>query len=633
MAMSSRARFTIKLVSITLVSAFLGVIPVAGQRPPCQPPVLSGIVPVFGAPGTPVTINGSSLEGTTAVTFDGTSVPFSVVPPGRIETRVPQLPPGQVTVTVSKPCGSAALPFQIVEPAQSCVLGVVPSSLAFTAVVGDTEVPPQTLSLSSFQPGVSFTVQETSPFLDIGTAFGITPAQLLVRADPTGLPVGGYSAILRIACSAGGGGAFTVPVTLSVVPAPPPGVPVLTSSPASLTYVTTQGVNAPPQSLMVRSSQSRNGLEVDFVAGSPISSRVQASPSSGTTPQTIAVSVMTADLAPSTYDFTLLLAPLGVGLMPTAVPLRVIVTQPPPGCSVVASPSSLFFTADAGGHKPPAQTVALTSPQGAVAFLAAGGPPLVSVSVTSGSTPAPLSVSISTTGLAAGTYTGMAAVGCASAGLGALQPIPVTVTVTAPGGELRATPSMLAFTGTRGGANPPAQTLSVTSTGAPLSFTAAASGSFLAVGPSGGTTPANLSVSVNLAGLAEGTYTGTVMLTSPGKPSVGVPVQLTVVPPPSLLMVSPSSLTFTTSQDVDPPSRTLTILSSGAPLNWSVSSVGSFLDVGPTSGTTPGSTFVAPRAVALFPGTYTGSVIVTAPGTGSLNVPVTLVVTANQPGS
>ena len=64
-----------------------------------------------------------------------------------------------------------------------------------------------------------------------------------------------------------------------------------------------------------------------------------------------------------------------------------------------------------------------------------------------------------------------------------------------------------------------------------------------------------------------------------------------------------------------------------------MSSVGSFLDVGPTSGTTPGSTFVAPRAVSLFPGTYTGSVIVTAPGTGPLNVPVTLVVTPTQSGS
>ncbi len=341
---------------------------------------------------------------------------------------------------------------------------------------------------------------------------------------------------------------------------------------------------------------------------------------------------MASDLAPSTYDFSLLLVPRGMDLLTVSVPVRVIVTQAPAGCSVVPSPASLSFTAEAGGPNPPAQTVSLISPQGAVAFLAAGGPPLVSVSATSGNTPASLSVSVNTTGLAAGTYSGMAAVGCASAGVGALQPIAVTVTVTAPGGELRASPPMLSFTGTRGGANPPAQTLSVTSTGAALSFSAAASGSFLAVAPSGGTTPANLSVSVNLAGLAEGTYSGTVMLASPGKPSVSVPVQLTVMPPPSLLMVSPTSLTFTTSQDVDPPSRTLTILSSGAPLNWSVSSVGSFLDVGPTSGTTPGSTFVAPRAVALFPGTYTGSVIVTAPGAGSITVPVTMVVTPSQTG-
>ncbi len=289
--MSSRARFTITLL---LVLVFLGGLPAAASAQEEAPariaeckPVLTSIVPVFGAPGTPVAINGNNLEGTTAVTFGGASVPFSVVPPSRIETSVPQVPPGKVTVTATKSCGSAALPFQVVAPAQSCVLGVVPPSLAFTAEVGDTEVPPQTLSLTSFQPGVSFTVQESSPFLSIGTAFGVTPAQLAVRADPTGLPVGGYSATLRIACSSGGGGLLTVPVTLSVFPPPPPGIPILNPSPASLTYITTQGANPPPQSLMVTSSQSRNGVEIDFVAGNPISPRVQASPGSGRTPQTI----------------------------------------------------------------------------------------------------------------------------------------------------------------------------------------------------------------------------------------------------------------------------------------------------------------------------------------------------------
>ncbi|HXT21901.1 MAG TPA: IPT/TIG domain-containing protein [Thermoanaerobaculia bacterium] len=602
--------------------------PASGARGECLPPTVSGVAPVFGAPGTPLVISGTNLDGTTAVTFAGTATSFTVTPPSRIETRVPQLQPGKAPVVVSKPCGSASAPFEVVAPAQSCVLGVVPQSLSFFANFGDTELPPQTISLTSFQPGVSFTAQEDSPFLDLGTAFGVTPAQLNVRANPTGLSVGG-SATIRIACASGGGGAIAVPVTLSVSPPPPVGDPRIRVAPSSFVFMAPQGTNPAPQQLMVTSSEARRNLQIEFRTATFPSSRLRVDPPQGTTPQVLTVSVTSDDLVPFIYDFMLFVSQRtseGPEIA-TWVPVRIFVTQPQPQCSVVGSPASLAFTAEAGGPNPPAQSVSLTSPQGNVGFIAAGGPPLVAVGSTSGNTPATLVVSVTTTNLAAGTYSGMAAVGCASAVAGGLQPIPVTVTVTAPGGELRAMPPMLSFVGTRGGPNPPAQTLVVSSTGTAVSFTAAASGSFLSVAPSGGTTPANLSASVNLAGLGEGSYSGTIMLASPGKPSVTVPVQLTVMPPPSLLMVSPTVLTFATTQDVDPPPRTLTILSSGAPLNWSVSSVGSFLTVGPVNGTTPSSTFVAPRAVALFPGTYTGAVNVTAPGTGSLSVPVTLVVT------
>jgi len=83
-----------------------------------------------------------------------------------------------------------------------------------------------------------------------------------------------------------------------------------------------------------------------------------------------------------------------------------------------------------------------------------------------------------------------------------------------------ASPSSLSFAYTIGGAVPTAQTIALTSSGAALSFTAAAttaSGSnWLSVTPTTGSTPTTLTVSVSTAGLAGGTYAGTIALTPGG---------------------------------------------------------------------------------------------------------------------
>ena len=85
-----------------------------------------------------------------------------------------------------------------------------------------------------------------------------------------------------------------------------------------------------------------------------------------------------------------------------------------------------------------------------------------------------------------------------------------------------------------------AQPLSVTSSDAsPLVFAASASttsgGNWLAVSPASGTAPASFSVSVTTTGLAAGSYTGSISLTSAGAANspLIVPVTLTVGAPPA----------------------------------------------------------------------------------------------------
>ncbi|MGA2274574.1 MAG: hypothetical protein ABSH00_13545 [Bryobacteraceae bacterium] len=88
------------------------------------------------------------------------------------------------------------------------------------------------------------------------------------------------------------------------------------------------------------------------------------------------------------------------------------------------------------------------------------------------------------------------------------------------GASMAASPTTLSFSYTTGAATPAGQSVSVTSLGSTLSFTAAAStvsgGNWLSVSPSSGTTPATLSVSINPAGVSSGIYQGGITVTPSG---------------------------------------------------------------------------------------------------------------------
>jgi hypothetical protein len=149
-----------------------------------------------------------------------------------------------------------------------------------------------------------------------------------------------------------------------------------------------------------------------------------------------------------------------------------------------------------------------------------------------------VTVTINTAGLSAGTYNGEVRI--ESAGVqGSPKIVPITLTLDPPAPPaLSVSPSSLSFTATAGGSNPAAKTLSVSNTGGgTLSFTASDAATWAAVSPTSGTAPADVSVSVNIAGLSAGTYTTDVTVSSAGATGspATVPVTLTVQsasPPP-----------------------------------------------------------------------------------------------------
>jgi uncharacterized protein (TIGR03437 family) len=239
------------------------------------------------------------------------------------------------------------------------------------------------------------------------------------------------------------------------------------------------------------------------------------------------------------------------------------------GTPLTISPSSVTINASLNGQ-PGTQTVTLsyqTFTQGAPSFSSNfstnQGQGWLSVSPASGTMTqaslagllytytATVTIQVDSTGIPGGSsYTGT--VNFTSAG--SILSLPVTMNVLAQATKYTVAPQSLSFSYQQGSTiQPQAQSISVFSTPLGGSFTATASstGNWLAIASatSALTTPSSIGVSVNISGLAPGTYSGNVTIASGNSVSIVVPVTLTVVKAnPPVLSVAPVLETFSLPQ-------------------------------------------------------------------------------------
>lgn len=112
---------------------------------------------------------------------------------------------------------------------------------------------------------------------------------------------------------------------------------------------------------------------------------------------------------------------------------------------------------------------------------------------------------------------------------------------TTAGPAIGVNPASMSFSATVGGSNPANQSLSITNTGGgTLNWSASSNASWLSVSPTSGTAPSTATVSVNITGLAAGTYNGAITISAPGASNtpLSVPVTLTVSPVSTQLIVN-----------------------------------------------------------------------------------------------
>jgi len=200
------------------------------------------------------------------------------------------------------------------------------------------------------------------------------------------------------------------------------------------------------------------------------------------------------------------------------------------------------------------------------------------------------------------------------------------------------TPSPAAWT-------PSAAQGSTTSLSQPISFTAPVTPAFvsfttstatnptgqtwLSVTPPAANTSSSATITVNPSGLTAGTYTGTVFLnySLSGVAATQIPITFTISPP---TLTGPASMTFGYTLDTMPPGSqplSIGITSGSATVNASVTSGSSWLSVSPSSGTTPASFTVSVNTAGITT-TLDGNIQITASGLATLNIPVTLNVSA-----
>jgi uncharacterized protein (TIGR03437 family) len=558
------------------------------------------------------------------------------------------LPAGSYTGTIRVTAAGASQPSQDIpvtlNVSANPMLSVSPNALEFAFQIGTAAPAPQTLTPSSTGAELTYSAAASAGGGNwlLVTPSGTTPAPVTVSVNPAGLAAGTYQGTVLVTGIGAGNSPQSVPVTLRVS-----NDPLITSSTSQLSFNYQIGQAAPvAQALELRST---TGATLNYSIGATTAAGgnwLLLGTTSGSTPGSLTVGASVAGLAAGTYEGTIMVtatnAATGVAApnSPLSVPVKLYVSASP---LLNVSPAALSFSALSGGAAPPAQTLGLSSTSASsteqigytVSFTTQTGGSWLSVNSVGGVTPFSLSVSVAPGLLSAGTYTGTITIAGKHAATGAdtaNSPIAVPVSLQVTTATLAASPASLSFTQPMGGAAPAAQTVSVTSSGTPLNFSAAANAgsgaSWLTVTPAGGTTPGSLQVRADGANLSQGTYQGTITITAPGASGSPQTINVTLtVGAPQTIALSSSSLTYNFQVGgTAPAAQTVQLTSTGGALPFTTAATtsagGEWLRATPASGNTPAALSIAVDPARLTAGNYTGTVRVASQGAS--NSPLTI---------
>jgi len=518
-------------------------------------------------------------------------------------------------------------------------LAASPQQLTFYTQPGGN-TPSQMLLISSTgaAQNVTITTHSDTNWLIVTPQSGATPLLLTVSigaSAPTEAVDVGFINVTSTSAM------LSVPVTLNASSSGQSSS--ISANPNSLSFVF-PGADAPATQTVALSSSSSSVTNFTATAitnsGTPW---LTVNPSAGSFPANLQVTVNPAGLGSSNPGtFNAAVAINAPGTNGISIPVLVTIQGTP---SLNVSPAQLAFAYQLGTATPQAQTLTINSSTGAnVSFAVAAETSScgnwIVLNQNTGATPSTLSVQVNTSGLTAGSCSGVINISAPSASNSNIV-IPVSLFVSAL--PLIQVPSTgVTYTYQAGAAIPAPQSVEVTSSTPGLTIAASIAPAseqpnFVVVTPTTGTTPQSLTLTFNptvLQNLGPGTYTEIVTISSAGagnSPQT-FPVMLTVTNNPTLT-ANLQSLNFNYQiGETAPQNQIITLTSSGAPLNYqafsSTSNCAGFLKVTPASGSTFGTqnqVVVSVNPQGISPQVCSGNITLTVPGSSAapLVIPVT----------
>lgn len=258
---------------------------------------------------------------------------------------------------------------------------------------------------------------------------------------------------------------------------------------------------------------------------------------------------------------------------------------------LVVTPDSLGFSAVEGSGNPAGQSFQVATDGDPVSFELNEDADWLILTPTQGTTVQTINVGVNAIGLSAGEYIDTVEV-VSTGAANSPQFVVVTLSIVEPAPAIAVEPNEFFFNAIAGGSNPASKTLTITNSSASvLQWSVTNSESWLSLAPANGTDSGDVTLSVDITGLAFADYYDTIVVSDPAASNdpVLVPVNLSVGSDLPIIETDSAGYTVIVGLVATIPDRTIGILNGGAgTLNfWLEESSPRILGMNPDSGTAP----------------------------------------------